>query len=85
MVPQSTSGEIVIGNERILVPTARGIYELSLDTGDIQRIFREGELGALNGALALLDGKVFCISSHAITAFARTPEKPKEKPAEKKD
>ncbi len=57
----------VVGPDRLLVNTSRGIYELSRASGDTQRIYRGGLSGG--GALSMIAKRIVSVSNEAITSY----------------
>jgi len=60
----------VVGADRVLVCTSRGIYELSKASGDTQRILRGDDLSSGGGALSLIGKRIVSVSNQAITSYA---------------
>jgi outer membrane protein assembly factor BamB len=74
-LPSSISPNVILADDRILAATSRGIYELSLETGDRQRIFRGDSLSLLNASIGTVGDKCICVSSVAVSAFPFVTDK----------
>ncbi|MEX1230716.1 MAG: PQQ-binding-like beta-propeller repeat protein [Planctomycetaceae bacterium] len=59
----------VVGDDRVLVQTSRGIYELSKDNGDPLRIFRGYDRSSMGGYLTERNGLLINVSNQALTAY----------------
>ncbi len=59
----------IVGDDRILVQTARGTYEISKANGDPLRIFRGYDTSCMGGLLTLHQGLLIHVANDAITAY----------------
>ncbi|MFN0196281.1 MAG: PQQ-binding-like beta-propeller repeat protein [Planctomycetaceae bacterium] len=59
----------IIGDDRILVQTARGTYEISKVNGDPLRIFRGYDTSCMGGLLTVREGLLIHVANDAITAY----------------
>ncbi len=90
-LPTTTADHVLLGKETVLVPTSRGIYELSRQKGDRIRIFRGDDVALVSGELSILKDKLLCVSSQGITAYGvgrtkentNSPEQKADVPANK--
>jgi hypothetical protein len=72
-LPTTLGRKVVLGREVVLVPSSRGLYELSREKGDRQRIFRGEDVALLSGSLGVVQGKYLCVTNQAITVCDAAP------------
>ena len=63
----------LVGRERILVFTSRGIYEMSKKNGDVLDIYRGHELSTGGGMLTMMHDRFLCVSGQSISAYPIVP------------
>jgi outer membrane protein assembly factor BamB len=67
----SLNARVLVRPDGIWQLTPRGIFELDPKTGQVRRIFRGKDLGAVGGDLVLTDRWLLAISNRTITAYPR--------------
>ncbi len=67
----SMDGRVLVRPEGLWQLTSRGIYEIDPSSGDVRRIFRGQDLGAVGGDLVVTDRWLLAISNRTISAYPR--------------
>jgi outer membrane protein assembly factor BamB len=73
---QTSTPEPLVCPGHIYVPTARGIFDLNPNNGDIQRVFRGADRDSSGGKLILAGDKLIYVSDTAVTAYVVQRTKP---------
>jgi outer membrane protein assembly factor BamB len=74
---ESMQGQVLVRGDGLWQLTPRGIYEIDPRTGDVRRIFRGKDLGAVGGDLYLTDLWLVAVSNRTISAYPRRPPTPR--------
>jgi outer membrane protein assembly factor BamB len=67
----SMDGRVLVRPDGLWQLTSRGIYEIDPKSGDVRRIFRGKDLGAVGGDLLLTDRWLLAVSNRTISAYPR--------------
>jgi hypothetical protein len=59
----------LVGSERVLAFSPRGIFEIDLADGDTVRIFRGADLDSIGGDLRRAPGRLISVSNLTVTAY----------------
>jgi outer membrane protein assembly factor BamB len=73
----SMQGEVLVRGDGLWQLTPRGIYEIDPATGDVRRIFRGKDLGAVGGDLYLTEDWLIAVSNRTISAYPRRSPAPR--------
>jgi outer membrane protein assembly factor BamB len=73
----SMQGEVLVRADGLWQLTPRGIYEIDPATGDVRRIFRGKDLGAVGGDLYLTEDYLIAVSNRTISAYPRRSAAPR--------
>jgi outer membrane protein assembly factor BamB len=66
---QADNMRVLSTKTRLYVFGGRGVYEISKENGDIERIFRGADLESVGGQVIVVDNLLITISNLAITAY----------------
>ena len=67
----SMDGRVLVRPDGLWQLTPRGIFEIDPKSGDVRRIFRGNDLGAVGGDLLLTDRWLLAVSNRTISAYPR--------------
>jgi outer membrane protein assembly factor BamB len=67
----SMEGHVLVRTDGLWQLTSRGIYELDPHSGEVRRIFRGKDLGAVGGDILLTDRLLLSVSNRTISAYPR--------------
>jgi outer membrane protein assembly factor BamB len=67
----SMEGRVLVRADGLWQLTSRGIYEIDPESGEVRRIFRGKDLGAVGGDLLLTDRWLLAVSNRTISAYPR--------------
>ncbi len=85
----SLNARVLVRPDGVWQLTPRGIFELDPKSGQVRRIFRGKDLGAVGGDLVLTDQWLLAVSNRTITAYprraARAQVTSRQDPATKKE
>jgi outer membrane protein assembly factor BamB len=73
----SMQGRVLVRPDGLWQLTPRGIYEIEPKSGDVRRIFRGKDLGAVGGDLFLTADWLVAVSNRTISAYPRQPSAPR--------
>jgi outer membrane protein assembly factor BamB len=67
----SMDGRVLVRPDGLWQLTPRGIFEIDSRSGEVRRIFRGNDLGAVGGDLLLCDSWLLAVSNRTISAYPR--------------
>jgi outer membrane protein assembly factor BamB len=67
----SMEGRVLVRPDGLWQLTPRGIFEIDPGSGEVRRIFRGNDLGAVGGDLLLSDSWLLAVSNRTISAYPR--------------
>ena len=67
----SMEGHVLVRTDGLWQLTPRGIYEIDPRSGEVRRIFRGKDLGAVGGDILLTDRLLLSVSNRSISAYPR--------------
>jgi hypothetical protein len=67
----SMEARVIVRSDGLWQLTPRGIYEIDPKSGDVRRIFRGSDLGAVGGDLFLTEDWLLAVSNRTISAYPR--------------
>lgn len=62
-------GQPLFGDKQMLMCVSRGLYLISTETGDVLKIIRGADAGAIGGTAFVAGDKLIVVSNRAITAY----------------
>jgi outer membrane protein assembly factor BamB len=70
----SMEARVLVRPDGLWQLTSRGVFELDPKSGEVRRIFRGQDLGAVGGDLILTDRMLLTVSNRSISAYPRRPD-----------